>query len=223
MPSFSQFNEDYILCDYLEKNKININQFVVEIGAAYPELLSNSRYFISKGYKALLVEPTDYFYNLQKNYHQDNKNVTIIQKAISDKNGNAKFNVDVEATYSGISDTGIDIETVTLKKLLSDVKMENETIGVLSIDVEGYDNEILKSILNDNLFPQVIIIEANNKAEREKHFSVLQNDYTLIAETGRGFFKGQTGMFLDKVFTKIFKKGIFQGPNTIWLHNTLIK
>ena len=104
---------------------------------------------------------------------------------------------------------------------MTDLKIEDQTIGILSIDVEGFDNEVLKSVLNDGIRPQIVIIEANDDNEREKHFQVLSQDYSLVAETGRGFFRGQTGEFVDKVFTKIFKKGIFHGPNTIWIHKEL--
>lgn len=216
MISFSQFNEDVYIYNYLKERNLEVSNFFVEIGAAYPEILSNSRFFTKLGWQALLIDANPEFSKLLTNYYQDNNEVTVVKTLISTNDGVAKYLAMEEGTHSGISDDGVETKSERLSTLLKRLKLQDKKIGILSIDAEGFDNEILKSVLADKIYPEIIIIEANSKADREEVISILSSKYELIGETGRGFRQGQVGMFASKVVSKALHINLFEGVNTIW-------
>jgi FkbM family methyltransferase len=225
MPSFSQFKEDLIIDKYINNNNLKeiISPFVVEIGCAYPEILSNSRYFIGLGWKGLVIDANKKFYDLQKNYHQNNPNVTVIKCLVADKDGTAQYDEQEEETISGIGQKGELMETKTLSTLLNENQLPKE-IGILSIDVEGYDNQVLKNIFAEEIKPQIIIIEANSKQDRLNHIAVLENEYKKFEETGRGFLQfGNSGHYLNHIVNKALKFNLFNGVNSLWIRKDLIK
>ena len=217
MTSFSQHHEDEFIANFIKKNNLKITPFLVEIGAAYPEHISNSRYFIGEGWNALLIDANESFYQLLKHYHSTNDKVTVVQTLISDTDGHAKYNNLEDATLAGISETGIEMETKKLSTVLREKNLGTD-IGILSIDVEGYDNQVLKSILDDKIKAQIIIIEANTKEERQKHIDTLSPEYTLVEELGRGTHDGGWAIHTNKLTQKVLGWNPFIGVNTIWIH-----
>lgn len=73
------------------------------------------------------------------------------------------------------------INTTTLNKVLE--KSKYKVIDLLSIDVEGHEMEVLKSI-NLDLYPVELIIVEENGNENELRI-LLKNNYSLIETIDR--------------------------------------
>jgi len=222
---YSQFEEDKLIQKFITENNIQVIPNIFEIGAADVSKNSNSRYFIeSKDFTGYLFEPNTDFNQKLKDHYLANKKVTIEPIVISDVDGEVSFDLQEDYTLSGIKDTGnTKVQSKRLKTYL-DVNNLSSDIGILSIDTEGYDSIILKSILEDKIFAQIVIIESSSNQETKAQEDLLiKNDYNKIFSTGRGSWATKN-IFL-KVLRKTFKiLGLtlpLRAVNTIWIQNKL--
>lgn len=140
----------------------------------------------------ILIEPVKYLFEKLKKNYKNNSNLTLINLAISKKNGSRKFyrlkmnNDNLPEWYdqigsfylkvllkhkrhiSNIEDYIIseDVECQSLKTL---VKNNNiSMIDLLHIDTEGYDFEILKMLKNIPCKPKMILYEHKHLSEINK-------------------------------------------------------
>ncbi len=135
---YSQYGEDGIIEEIF--NRLNITQgFFVEFGAADGIFVSNTRHLWEQGWKGVYIEPNRKdFLNLQKNYPVDSGVQTL----------------DYFVSWEGNAGNGV---------LFDDIKARHfpsQEIDFLSIDVDGADYYILKSL---KCRPKVICIENNLK------------------------------------------------------------
>jgi CYTH domain-containing protein len=88
------------------------------------------------------------------------------------------------------------IQTITLNSVIENSKFKNKKINLLSIDVEGYEHQVLKSIDLKKYSPEMIIVEyldreiinnfkfynqnINHILSSEIHHLLIKNDYSLI-------------------------------------------
>jgi FkbM family methyltransferase len=223
---YSQFEEDKLINDFLIKNNISITQNIFEIGAAEVSRNSNSRFFIeTKGFEGFLFEPNPEFNEKLKVHYKNNSKVKIEPFAISNIDGEVSFDLQEDYTLSGIKENGnTKIQSKRLKTYLKENNLP-EKIGILSIDTEGYDSTILKSILDDNLSPEIVVIESSSSEESKLQHDLLEVNYKKIFSTGRGEWATKN-IFL-KVFRKAFKVLHLPLPlravNTIWILKGLVK
>jgi FkbM family methyltransferase len=215
----SQFQEDKLLSEYIAENNLKISNFFVDIGAADINHGSNSRHFIeNQNFKALLLEPGDRFFNELNTYYSSNSNVKVVQAVIASEDKIIRFNFDSEPTHSGISDNGKEVMGFKLSTLLKNNDYKDQ-IGILSIDTEGYEFLILKSIFADNINPTFVIAESNDRKSRNDLQKLMEdNGYELAIETAKGYF-----FDLNPIRRK-FRKALallgiklpLIGVNTIW-------
>jgi|GEM_PF-4225044 len=223
---YSQFLEDKLIEKYLKDNDIKIVPKFFEIGAAEITRNSNSRFFIeSMDFEAYLFEPNSEFFAKLVDHYKANNKVKVENIAISNKDGQVKFDFQEDYTLSGISENGS--STIEAKKLSTYLNQNglDKNIGIVSIDTEGYDTPILQDILADQILPDIIIIEANNGKDSKLQHSILEDKYKRIYATGRGSWASKN-IFL-KIFRTIFKLIKIQPPlrpvNTVWLRKDLVK
>ena len=152
--SYSQIGQDIAVITYYKMKK---NGFFVEIGASDGVNFSNT-YLLEKKYnwKGICVEP------IPKNYKllcKNRPNSICSDKAIYSSNTNVLFDIaDDYDLLSGISNnidrhkkavdknkTQITVNTITLNNLLDNCNAP-EFIDYLSLDTEGSELEILKSV-----------------------------------------------------------------------------
>jgi len=138
---------------------------LIEVGA-YD--WSDSLNYYNKGYAVYTFEPKkDLFQNLV-NATQHLENYTVINKAVSLKNGTATFNIckaggassilpfrpenelvktwtaaRTDVHYSGIS---YDVETTRLDTFIEEYELQTRIIDFIHIDAQGVDLECLKSL-----------------------------------------------------------------------------
>ena len=172
---YGQNNEDEIVSNFF-------GQFVgtmLEIGANDGQTLSQSLHFISKGWKAVCIEPSPKVFEQLKWRHQHNDYVKCYQVAIGDKNGKVLFHdsgellgrgdkalvstVNKEETLRWAS-RNMTFDTIEVDMMKWDTFLEMcpyRTFQYISIDSEGNDLLILKQMDLDKLGCKVICIEHN--------------------------------------------------------------
>lgn len=169
-----RYMEHYVNNEYekysvdIVQNLIKKNQTIVDIGAhyGYYSLAINK---VSKN-KIIAIEAVkENFEILNKNFKLNNiRNYKLINAAASDQDGEKDFIISEASDSSGFyanPQAGIKkivpIKTVNVAKLL-----KNEKIGLIKIDVEGYELEILKNIFSlKNLINTNLLIEFNPKCQ----------------------------------------------------------
>jgi len=204
--SYSQEGEDMILRRIFENEKAS---FFVDVGAHHPKRFSNTYYFYKRGWSGINIDatpgsmaafrrarPRDI--NIEAAVSNNNREVTFFMynepalntfdKALVQRRGHD--------TYQLIEEKNI--TTRPLRDVLAEHLPPNTNIKFISIDVEGYDLEVVQS--NDwKLYrPEYVLLESTDKYMDEVqsgplyHYMVQQN-YKLFAKT---------------VLTLIFKDGL---------------
>jgi FkbM family methyltransferase len=179
---------------YLYKNKTIDNGFFIDIGANDGITISNTYVFEQLGWNGICVEPLpDIFLKLKKSRNCNCYNVAIAEHSQSNQTyiNATSANNDVAGTsmLSGLESTmtdkhkqlikesGGNIEYITVQTMMFDDLMSNypeiKYIDLLSIDVEGGELNVLKSI-NFNKFSFGLIIVENNE-EVKGNGEILKN------------------------------------------------
>lgn len=179
--SFSQQGDDYIAWQLLGKKQ---NGLVVEVGAFDGVHLSNSFSFEAMGWKSICVEPNPHVFTyLEANRGSSiNLNCAVVgDPSISE----VVFFVEKIGVLSGLEIDKEDIRSryekrglayeepqevrvsaKTLNAIFEECDVESNAIDLISIDVEGYELEVLKGLDLDRFTPGLFIIEANDEASK---------------------------------------------------------
>lgn len=166
--SYSQEGEDMILKRMFENQS---SGFYVDVGAHHPKRFSNTYFFYKRGWCGINIDAMPGSMN---EFNRVRSRDTNIEKPISGKietltyyafnepalNG---FSKSISQDRDGTSGYKIEftknIETATLEDVLDQYLPEDQTIDFLSVDVEGLDFEVIKSLNLNKYRPRVILIE----------------------------------------------------------------
>lgn len=166
--SYSQEGEDLILRRIFERQAIG---FYVDVGAHHPKRFSNTYFFYKKGWTGINIDAMPGSMNAFEKIRARDIN---IEKPISSKkqvltyyifNEPAlnSFSKELSESRNGLNDYKIeftkDIETETLEGVLDKNLPKNQAIDFLSVDVEGLDYDVIKSINFNKHRPRVILVE----------------------------------------------------------------
>lgn len=164
--SYSQTGEDLILDFFLEGKK---KGFYVDIGAYHPTYLSNTKLFYKKGWKGIQIEPNKKRAKLFTKERPDTVTLDFgvgIQESeldfyIFDADTLSTFSKESADEYCQLGHNLISVEKVLIKPLSMIFKeyVKNIQIDILSLDVEGYDLEVLKTNDWDKFRPSFIVLE----------------------------------------------------------------
>ncbi len=199
--SFSQCGEDLIIY-FIFQNLLKINKpSYLDIGAHHPFFLSNTAHLYLNGSRGINIEPD---INLFKSFIKSRKKDINLNIAVSENNEIRKFYIMSYPTLNTLSleeakkneilynikiEKSVEIESCTMEHILKKY-FNNKMPDLLTIDVEGYELEILKT-LNLNIYrPKVICVEAydidsNVKVRREDLVQYLvDKKYKVYADTG---------------------------------------
>jgi len=196
--SYSQAGEDLIIDMWL--GFLNIEKpTYIDIGAYDPFLLSNSALFYSKGGRGINIEPNPILFKRFKQFRSLDVNLNV---GVAAKNAILSYYIMDNDTLNSFSkeeaESCVQKGIATIKKTIQiNVLTVNEIIktyhqnkfpDVLSLDVEGLDEDILQSIDFQNSFPKIICTETQNysKGHREENIiNLLQEQgYFIAADTG---------------------------------------
>ena len=152
----------------------------VDIGAARPDYLSISALYRSMGWRVIAIEPNPVFCDLHRQ-----KGYEVLQYACGDHDeDNVDFFVvdshgaqyaNGEVSYESFSSLGIKDSYAALKHNLDKRKIQVnlrrldtilkthapdvEHLDILSVDVEGWELEVLRGLSTEKYRPQVMVIE----------------------------------------------------------------
>ncbi len=160
--SYAHLNEDNII-DWL--TGYQKNGTYVDVGANNPNLISNTRLFYERGWHGVNIEPTEQEYKMLMEVRTRDKNynyavgkgeITFFEGEVGDSAGNT-FNSQA-AAERGFHKK----RTVTLKPL-SEILSESglETITFMTMDIEGFEHEALKTNDWTKYRPEVLCIEGS--------------------------------------------------------------
>lgn len=189
---YSQHGEGKVISDYFG----GYIGSLLSIGENDGKTLSNVLGLIENNWSAYLIEPSPVPFSKMKELHKGNNNVKLFNYAISTESGELDFYESGEHLGNGDSSLLSTLKeseikrwkgTCTFKKIKVKVKtfkdfMEDSKItqvDLISIDCEGLDFDILKSIPLYKLTPKMIIIETNSVGNKEVISYMLDHGYKV--------------------------------------------
>lgn len=198
--SFSQCGEDLIISHIFQALSIQYPSYI-DVGAYHPFHLSNTAYFYKRGCKGINIEPDPaLFAQFPRNRPRDiNLNI-----GISTSNGTVDFYQMTAPTLNTFSrEDALTLENEHNVKIKAVKKIPVETLSrvihdhwndqfpdLLSLDAEGYDLELLKTIDYALHSPLVICVETisysttGHGVKEEKIIQLLkENGYFTYADT----------------------------------------
>ena len=195
----------------------SIKRVVVEIGAAFHDINSNSKYLIERGWKALLIEPNRFFFNDLLNAHRNNPDVYLenccahshdIEEVTFYEYGQlSTMNQDFKnrivsigdanqnwIDHNGQTQTGFIENRVKAFKTSKLIEKYFDYVDFLSVDCEGGDFDVIKGIDLDKVHIQLICHERQNEP------SVNQEIQNYLTSFNYVFYTGNAGnLFYEKI------------------------
>jgi len=178
---------------------LNFKGTFIDVGAARPDYLSVSAYYRTLGWRVIGVEPNPKFYEQHKSRgyevyqfacgdrDEDNVDFNIVDShGAKYENGEVSFesfsSLGIKDSYAAIS-SNLDKQTikVNLRRLATLLKNDIhnvQQVDILSVDVEGWELEVLAGLDLARHRPKVIVAE--NLFKEKKYETVLkQMGYVL--------------------------------------------
>ncbi|MDX4067244.1 FkbM family methyltransferase [Aliarcobacter skirrowii] len=173
--SYAQEGEDILLKRIFEYRNINDGGFYVDVGAHHPQRFSNTYFFYKRGWSGINIDATPFSMKLFNELRERDINLEFAVSDVQDTltyymfNESALNSFDKELSlkrnllehYSIIETKNIN--TITLENILDKYLPKNQDIDFLSIDVEGFDFQVLKSNNWEKYKPKVVLIEVLSK------------------------------------------------------------
>ena len=163
---YSQHDEELYILDFFKNKETGT---LLEIGAYHPELFSNSRALILKGWEAFLVEASPECFDTIYNFYKRNSKVHVYNTALNNYDGNMIFYNSSGAVATGrkqhydiwknIQKDFVEIEIPCLCWKTFYNYIFNKKFDFISIDIEGMDFEVLKQIDLDETGTSLVCIE----------------------------------------------------------------
>ncbi len=211
--SYSQSGEDLLIAFIFEVFIKNAKPTYLDLGAHHSSFMSNTYLFYKKGCRGVCVEPDPLlFEEIKKNRSKDVcLNVGV---GFSDKK-EADFYVLSASALSTFSKAEVEkcsayttVEKIIKVPLLSinEIIEKHFTTApdFISLDIEGLDFEVIKTLDFINHRPKVLCVETIENSTEKKHSEInefmLSKDYMVYADTYINT------IFVDKNVRDIWKK-----------------
>lgn len=197
---------------------------MVEVGAGPPTFISNSKHFRNSGWRTICVEPNPKFV---KQHREEGSEVYQYACSNEERISSFTINYNNDEWYStendGVSFSSLDIrykdvpehnvqekievETIRLNTLLENIHVEK--VDILSIDVEGWELDVMMGFDHIKYDPKVIILENFEKRDEYKLF-MLERGYIKLIDLGYNeiYVKDE-----QKIFFAVNKKS----QSTSWI------
>jgi FkbM family methyltransferase len=196
---YSQNSEQQYILDYFKDNN---NGKLLEIGAYDPFKFSNTRALIEKGWKGVLVEPDPICYARLHAEYSGNPNITLIQKAITESDGEITFyssNGDAigstniahkekwEAGYK-VKFNEITVQTLAMSSL---IEQHGANVDFLNLDVEGCNLDLFHLLPTDFIDKlKMICIEHDGYLDEMKNI-LLSQGFKFIMSNAENLIMGR--------------------------------
>lgn len=200
--SYSFEGEDIVLNNIFEDQK---KGFYVDIGANHPNKFSNTYLFYKKGWCGINIDATPGSMMLFNIFRKRDINLEVpvsnnlhpLKYYIFDEPGINSFSEQLSVEREKTTNYKI-IKTIEMKpssiKAIMDMHLpENTVIDFMSVDVEGFDFNVLQSNDLDKYKPRVIVVEQMLDSCRSIKESEIYNflkklQYALVNKTGNSCF-----------------------------------
>lgn len=197
--SYSQEGEDIFLIKYFKNKK---RGFYVDVGAHHPSRFSNTYLFYKKGWKGINIDATPGSMKLFKKYRPRDINIEVPISNSSKKVNYYMFNESALNSLSSELSKNRDINTrykikkiikikpEKLSKVLDKYLPPDINIDFMSIDVEGYEYNVLASNNWERYRPTYLLVEIlKNKLKSTSKYDIYMllkdKNYELFGKTGR--------------------------------------
>jgi FkbM family methyltransferase len=169
MQSYSQVDSKKEPLDFKLDKIINKNNgFFIELGANNGLDQSNTAFFeFNRGWTGLLIEPSyEKFIECTVNRKQSIvKNYACVSCDYKSETVRGDFNGSLMSSIDGKrlnNNNMVEVQAITLEKLLDSVIKNNREIDFLSLDTEGYELNILLGLNLNKYRPRYMLIEIYN-------------------------------------------------------------
>ncbi len=198
--SYAQHGDDDYIWKYFDKKK---NGLIVEVGAFDGIHFSNSYSLANIGWRSLCMEPTPAMYKKLTTNRPKAEcfNVAVVgDEAINQIDFLTEelgllsgVNIDVEDVRLRYKRRGlkfkepekIKVNAKTLNSIFRELKLKPGEIDCITIDVEGFEMDVLRGFEMALYKPQLVIIEANTPVHEKEIITYLaQKNYTLSNKLG---------------------------------------
>lgn len=202
---YSQEGEDIFIINFFPEN---YKGFYLDIGAHHPFLYSNTALLYKKEWNGINI---DAFPGSMKLFEKFRKEDINLEFGISSKNETLNFYIFKETllntfdkqTYESqllkgkIFDYKKEIKCFTFNSIVE--KYNSKTIDVITIDIEGHELGIIRSINFDLIDPKLFIIEFIEASildvlNSEINKILNENGYTFIASLGNSQIFSKNGL-----------------------------
>jgi FkbM family methyltransferase len=176
---YSQYEQALILRQLVTKDTPKI---LVDIGAHDGICGSNSRELLEHGWRGVLVEPMPAVYARLVQNSQGIRQVKLVHAACGDRDGTATMRVGKDgpdgqmgsfstdpSIVENLSEESVEVPVRTLSSLVAENAIP-EDFGVLLVDTEGWDLNVLQGLNGTPARPRIIVTEdfsATNTAKRQ--------------------------------------------------------
>lgn len=190
--SYSQFGEDLIIDKYFKNKEGGI---YVDVGCSHPFRISNTYFLYKKNWKGVVIDPIHGFKTL---YSIWRKRDLFLPFGVASNDGELNYFEVIPSVLSSFDEPYIKTvigekrailykKTVVQVISINNVLKKAEDLGkinLLSVDVEGLDESIIKSIDFKSFNPECICVEYNSEHEevRIRDYLALKG-YSLLAKT----------------------------------------
>ena len=200
--SYSQEGEDLVTSRFLEGRR---EGFYVDIGAHHPTRFSNTQLFYKEGWKGINIEPSP---DATKRFQKMRRRDTYVAMGVGEAEGELTYYVfndpalntfdeklmrerEAETGYWVVGTKKIAVDR--LERILGKHIPIGQEIDFMSVDVEGFDLQVLRSNDWNRYRPELVLVEAldfkfSKSDEHPIHIFMSSVDYELVAKTQNTLF-----------------------------------
>lgn len=202
---YSQFGEDAAIPCFLEKRK---NGFFVDVGCFHPWKYNNTYAFYRRGWRGINIDLDQIKIDAFKLVRPRDWNV---HAAVSDVSGTVDcYGLGTWSLLSSLDRTEAErysqggrngpleirvrsVRTRTLDEIIEETPFRNQQIDLLSVDTEGHDLHVLKSLSIEKYKPSLILVESHAKCleelmASELHAYLVSRKYRMVNWVGLTVF-----------------------------------
>lgn len=179
-----------MLNDYLKNKFYSQIEFgvMVEVGAAGPEYLSQSRPFRDTGWRCICIEPNPNFAKMHREIGNeiyeyacsnfDNKNVDFYVNKNAESFSSLGISEDMckSSGYCGsykLSISKIKVDVKKLDNILEEAKVLKTDLVI--IDVEGWELNVMQGFDTRKYQPKVIVLEVIGEHNHKQYYDYMSN------------------------------------------------
>lgn len=179
--SYSQHGEDVRLAQ-LFRNTSQADINYVDVGCNHPMKISNTYLFYRNGARGVCIDANSSFGYLYRLFRRRDLFISV---GVGVQGELAKFynlGIHVLSSFKNFSknDRFEYVPVLSLDEILKNMNIEN--ISILSIDVEGFNLEVLKGATRTLLNVEVICIEFDSNEEKSEIIDFLSGSFYIVEE-----------------------------------------